>query len=699
MKIIVVFNNNRIELSIDPSITVFSLKQVLSPYTSLDPSHLKLIIQFPTHKVTLNDSFPLSQYNISASTPIIVKEVSNNVELFDLSRWVSKLVQSCQEANLDQFYETLQDYEKYKRDSLGVDDLKTILNTPYNGKWCCIHYAAYMGHNKILQELLELSADCNIITDDHWTPLQIASYQGHIECVKLLLSHPLCDINKMTSERGTGLHLASTCGHTEIVKLLLENQANPILEDPSGRTSLELASKIEIAELIPKFIGQDLLSKYALKDEAVERPLGFSGEVFFTATWLINDKQVYLVLDTQAGNFNHYKSRAAYIDEEMPDYSIHFTKIQEVKIHSESILEKYYFLVSGPEVKLKYYTNFLDMTEEWTKRILDAIGFFRTFVPLVKAQPIRPPEHDMHDEEEGIHLNSFEIIEEVGSGSFGKVFKVQKKHSDEIFALKSLNKSTLRQRKQLKYAIAECKILKSIRHPFILPLFWAFQSDTHLFMVLEFCALGDFSKLLSYLHHLTVPQATFYIAEIILAIEHLHSLDIVYRDLKPSNILLDNFGHLRLADFGLAKENVTQENPAMSFCGSPAYLPPELLAQSGVWKPADIYCIGANLFEMLTGDPPFFNENINVLYHRIANDSLKFPENFNPEAKSLITGVMKRLPEERMKMAEVKAHPFFKDINWDDISKKKTAPPFSTQYLLNIKNSEKIGGSMFDVKP
>ena len=95
--------------------------------------------------------------------------------------------------------------------------------------------------------------------------------------------------------------------------------------------------------------------------------------------------------------------------------------------------------------------------------------FFRTFVPIQKVQPIKPPEAEIN--EEGIHLHSFEIIEEVGSGSFGKVFKVQKKHTEEIYALKSLNQMTLRQRKQLKYAIAECKILKSIRHPYILPLY------------------------------------------------------------------------------------------------------------------------------------------------------------------------------------------------------------------------------------
>lgn len=685
MKIRVVYGTDEHEISIDPSITVLQLKEILVSFTSLPIDSQKLVLQLPTHKVTLNNGFSLSQYSMSVSTPITLKQVTVN-QVGELSHWVNRLVVACQEANIDEFFEVLKDYEKCKNESLEVEDLKNMLNTPYNGNWACIHYAAYMGHSRMLQELLELSADCNAITADHWTPLQISAYQGHLDCVKIIISHPQVIINKMTSERGTGLHLASTCGHTDIVKVLLENNANPLLEDPAGKTALELAANQEIAELIPKFIGEKTLKK-AIIDEAVERPLGFSGEVFYTASWLINDKQVYLALDTQNGNFNHYKSRSSYVDEEAPEYSIPFTRIQEVKILSENIVEKYFFLISGPEIRLKYYTNFLDMTEEWTKRILDAIGFFRTFVPVHKAEPIKPPEEKVS--EEGVHLHSFEILEEVGSGSFGKVFKVQKKHSEEIYALKSLNQTTLRQRKQLKYAIAECKILKSIRHPFILPLYWAFQSDTHLFMVLEFCPLGDFSNLLNYVHHLNTQQAKFYIGEIILAIEHLHSLDIIYRDLKPQNILIDSAGHIRLADFGLAKQNVTQENPAMSFCGSPAYLPPELLAQGGLWKPADVYCIGANLFELLTGEPPFFTENINVLYQRIANATLNFPQNFNEEAKDLITKTMKRNPEERIKIGEIKQHSFFSDMNWENLLQKKIHPPFSPQYLNNIKAPEK----------
>lgn len=270
-----------------------------------------------------------------------------------------------------------------------------------------------------------------------------------------------------------------------------------------------------------------------------------------------------------------------------------------------------------------------------------------------------------YHEDEGrlINEHSFDIIEEIGAGSFGHVYKVIKKDTQKTYALKVLSKAMLRSKKQLKYAIAECKILKSIRHPFIIPLHWAFQTPGHLFMTLEYCLNGDFSLILQHARYLSVPLSKFYIAETILAIEHLHSLDIVYRDLKPQNILVDEDGHILLADFGLAKENVTVDTPAMSFCGSPAYLPPEILAATGAWKPADVYCIGVNLYEMLVGQPPFYTENITVLYQRISKSRLKFPESIDVDAKDLIQQLMNRNPEERPTIQQAKQHRFFEDID------------------------------------
>ena len=601
----------------------------------------------------------------------------------ELFPWVSRLTESCQLGNIEKFYEILSDYEQYKKASLAVDDLSSLLNMPLNGRWSCIHYAAYEGRSPIIRELIDLGADVNSVTNDHWTALQIACYQGHLPSVQVLLTHPEIELDKMTSERGTALHLASQNGHTAIVKEILRHDPDISLEDPNGVTAVELAGNIEIAEEIPKHLGEQILRRCSL--ENLEPPLGFNGEVWHTTGAAATEKLVYLSLDAQNGNFNHYRTRNDYLNEYPPKYSIPFEAITGVKVSAEVYDEKHFFLITGSEIKLTYYTGFRDMTEEWTKRILDFIRYFR--VPenkLKKATPSPPP-----IPEQETHLHCFEIIEELGFGSYGKVFKVKKKGTEELYALKSLNQSHLKQRKQLKYAIAECKIMKALAHPYILPLFWSFQSESHLFLVLEYCPNGDMSMLLSYVHHLTTAQAKFYMAEIVSAVSYLHANDIIYRDLKPHNTLIDGQGHLRLADFGLAKENTTQINPSMSFCGSPAYIAPEILNRAGAWKALDSYSIGVNLFEYLTGKPPFYDDDIEVLYSNILQGKLRFPDGMDETAKDLISKIICINPDERLTIEQVKAHAFFDGISWTELENGSLSPPFPPQFLKGVKRMKK----------
>ncbi|OMJ92579.1 hypothetical protein SteCoe_4588 [Stentor coeruleus] len=687
MKIHIFYEEEFIEIELPSDSKISDLQEAIALKLSLAPSSQILTLRTATHKQDIIPSQTLLECNITQTSVIFLKKkLSNRPRIphrrtqSELSPWVSRLVISCQDGNLDDFYEILKDYEKYKQASLEVEDLKSLLNTAYNNKWCCIHYAAYCNNGVMVKELLDLAADPNSVTEDHWTPLQISCYKGHIDCVKILLAHPALEINKMTSERGTGLHLASQNAHIDIVKLLLQSNIDVSLEDPSGQTALELAGNIEIVEEIPKHIGEQILKKYSISE--IEKPLGFSGEVWYTAGSASTEKYVFLCLDIENGNFNHYKSRNDYVNELQPKYTIPFNTIIEVKVSNEIFDEKYFFLITAPDVKLKYYTAFKDMTEEWTNKILHSIKYYRQpgVKDINKKQP-SPPEIP----EPSVHLHCFEIIEEIGFGNYGKVFKVKKKGTEEVYALKCLNIGYLRQKKQIKYAIAECKIMKNIRHPFILPLLWAFQSETHLFMVLEYCCLGDFSMLLNYVHHLNVQQARIYIAEIILALEYLHSLDIVYRDLKPHNLLFDDSGHLKLSDFGLAKENVTEENKAMSFCGSPAYLAPEMIAQKGVWEAFDIYCIGINLYEFLTGEIPFYSEDINDLYANITYNKLKFPIGFDENAQDLINKATEKDPAKRPNIQSIKEHPFFAEIVWQDVLNKNISPPFNAQFLKGIK--------------
>ena len=184
-------------------------------------------------------------------------------------------------------------------------------------------------------------------------------------------------------------------------------------------------------------------------------------------------------------------------------------------------------------------------------------------------------------------------------------------------AMKVLNKNFLVKNNHLKYAISEANILKRSSHPFVLKMHYSFQTPQNLYMILDYCPGGDLAYHLGIKDIFEENEARFFIAEVLLAIEYIHSLNIVYRDLKPENILIAADGHIKLADFGLAKEGINKGSKAKSFCGSPAYLPPEMLSDSGVGKPADIYQMGAVLYEMLVGMPPFYTDNIQKLYRSI----------------------------------------------------------------------------------
>ena len=284
-----------------------------------------------------------------------------------------------------------------------------------------------------------------------------------------------------------------------------------------------------------------------------------------------------------------------------------------------------------------------------------------------------------------INYNSFDILEKIGGGSFGKVFKVRQKNTGKIYAMKVLNKLYLIQKQLLRYAITECNVLKKSDCPFIIKLHYSFQTPENLYMILDYCPIGDLSIQIQ-INLFEEDEAKFYIAELILAIEYLHKRDIIYRDLKPENILIDADGHIKLADFGLAKENVKNDVPNKTFCGSPQYLSPEMLSKEGTTKASDIYGIGAILFEMVTGSPPFYNEDADLMYRKISENNLMFPEIFSDELKDLLRKMLDKDPKKRIGIGndkqDLKNHPFFSDINWNLILNKKIIPPVE---MVNIR--------------
>ncbi|KAL1514428.1 hypothetical protein AB1Y20_003527 [Prymnesium parvum] len=278
-----------------------------------------------------------------------------------------------------------------------------------------------------------------------------------------------------------------------------------------------------------------------------------------------------------------------------------------------------------------------------------------------------------------VTLEDFDLLKVLGKGGFGKVMLVRKKGTTDIYAMKVLKKEAVIRRNQVAHTKTETHILKQIRHPFLTRMYFAFQSEGKLYMVLNYLPGGELFYRLKREGRFSVERVRLYTAEIALGLGHLHSLDMIYRDLKPENILLDEIGHICLTDFGLSKESVSTPNAARTFCGTPEYLAPEILQGVGHGKAVDWWSLGTLVFEMLTGLPPFYSRNINHMYEKILKAELRCPSYLPPEVKNLIEHLLIRDPLRRLgsgpgDVKELENHAFFSSLDFQKVYKKEITP-------------------------
>jgi serine/threonine protein kinase len=258
----------------------------------------------------------------------------------------------------------------------------------------------------------------------------------------------------------------------------------------------------------------------------------------------------------------------------------------------------------------------------------------------------------------------------LGKGSFGKVILVRKRDTGQLYAMKVLKKSYVVKKRQVEHTKTERSVLGSVQHPFIVKLHFAFQTGDKLHLVLDYCSGGELFFHLQNKGRFSQDLALFYTAELALALGALHTSGVVFRDLKPENILLDDVGHIKLADFGLSKEGILdQAHGTRSFCGTPEYLAPEILLRQGHGKAVDWWSLGALLYEMLTGLPPWYSRDRNKMFQSIRSAPLQFPSLVSAEARSLIGGLLTRDPRQRLggseDVEEIKNHPIFKEFDFE----------------------------------
>jgi len=246
------------------------------------------------------------------------------------------------------------------------------------------------------------------------------------------------------------------------------------------------------------------------------------------------------------------------------------------------------------------------------------------------------------------------------------------------FALKIMKKSEVMRLKQVEHVKAEKEILMSIAHPFIVNLLTVFQDEKRLCMLLEYVNGGELFSHLRKEGRLPNEHAQFYAGEIILAFQYLHNIHIVYRDLKPENLLIDTDGHIKITDFGFAK---VVEDRTWTLCGTPEYLAPEIIQSKGHGKPVDWWALGVLIFEMLAGYPPFYDENPFGIYQKVLAGRIDFPRHFDVKAKDLIKRLLtqdraKRFGCLKNGAEDIKKHKWYKGVDWVMMYNRQASAPF-----------------------
>lgn len=347
-----------------------------------------------------------------------------------------------------------------------------------------------------------------------------------------------------------------------------------------------------------------------------------------------------------------------------------------------------FFAVDEADLR-KYSKIDTDPKDKWPTKVQPqalTTAFFAEFTEqreAKKQKDVQNTETLISVSGEKVNEDSFEMLKTLGKGYYGRVFLCEKKDTKQLYAVKVMSKMDIIKRNFFTNLKNEKMILEKIRNPFVVNLEFCFASPSYIFFVMDFKQGGELYHHLKKRNRFSEKMTRFYAAQILLGLEYLHSLDIMYRDMKPENILIDKDGNASLADYGISKI-IREGESTKSFVGTPDYVSPEIVLQKGHNKMVDIWCYGVLLFEMIYGIPPFYNKQQSIMLNNIIKINPTFPSmiKVSDELQDLIQQCLMKDPAKRIGnkgLSQIMEHPWFEPMDWDKMRALKYEAPIKPE--------------------